>query len=235
MKKGFTLVELSIVLVIIGLLIGGILVGQSLIESAKINRLVSDMQQYEIAIVQFYKKFKKYPGESPAFMPAGNGDGDLDSGAGCTGSILNIEYIAAWAQLSQAKMLNKSYAAYSPIGVCPGGTHAVPYESAANAALYPHIRLGAWAETTLGSSIYGFSTFKTAAATNFGFDMLTNAYQVLPLENKLGVKSYDTSFKQVGLANINGVGSCLDTDLNPVICSAATAVGGEFHYYIAPQ
>jgi len=36
--SGFTLVELSIVLVIIGLLISGILVGQSLTESAQINK-----------------------------------------------------------------------------------------------------------------------------------------------------------------------------------------------------
>ena len=65
MKKGFTLVELSIVLVIIGLLIGGILVGQSLIESAKINKVVKEFQQYEIAVAQFKLKFKYLPGDHP--------------------------------------------------------------------------------------------------------------------------------------------------------------------------
>ena len=64
MKNGFTLVELSIVLVIIGLLIGGILVGQSLNESAKVRAQVGAFQQYDIALRGFYQKFKGIPGDS---------------------------------------------------------------------------------------------------------------------------------------------------------------------------
>jgi len=64
MKNGFTLVELSIVLVIIGLLIGGILVGQSLIESSKLNSFVRQIQQYDSAIMTFKDKYKGLPGES---------------------------------------------------------------------------------------------------------------------------------------------------------------------------
>lgn len=63
-KNGFTLVELSIVIVIIGLLIGGLLVGQSLIESAQINSQVKQIQQYDIALKNFYGKFKGIPGDS---------------------------------------------------------------------------------------------------------------------------------------------------------------------------
>ena len=69
MKNGFTLVELSIVLVIIGLLIGGILVGQSLIDSAKLNALVRQTQQYDSAIMAFKDKYKVLPGESGIVIP----------------------------------------------------------------------------------------------------------------------------------------------------------------------
>ena len=62
-NRGFTLVELSIVLVIIGLLIGGILVGQSLIESAKINAQIQQFGQYDIAIRNFKGKFRQMPGD----------------------------------------------------------------------------------------------------------------------------------------------------------------------------
>lgn len=64
MRKGFTLVELSIVLVIIGLLIGGILVGQSIIGAAKLQVLVRQLEQYDVAITTFKTKYKAIPGDS---------------------------------------------------------------------------------------------------------------------------------------------------------------------------
>ena len=74
--KGFTLVELSIVLVIIGLLIGGILVGQSLIGSSKTIALVRQIQQIEAAAATFKSKYKYLPGDAPAY--GGDGDGIID-------------------------------------------------------------------------------------------------------------------------------------------------------------
>ena len=74
--NGFTLVELSIVLVIIGLLIGGILVGQSLIESAKINSTAQQIQQFDAGVMAFKSRYKGLPGDSIYF--GGDGDGYID-------------------------------------------------------------------------------------------------------------------------------------------------------------
>ncbi len=65
MKKqsGFTLIELAIVLVIIGLLLGGVLKGQELINSAKVKSLVADFKNVPVYIYGYQDKFKALPGD----------------------------------------------------------------------------------------------------------------------------------------------------------------------------
>lgn len=69
MKKqqtGFTLIELAIVLVIIGLLLGGVLKGQELINSAKVKNMASDFKNIQVYIYGYQDKFKALPGDDHA-------------------------------------------------------------------------------------------------------------------------------------------------------------------------
>lgn len=68
MKKqtGFTLIELAIVLVIIGLLLGGVLRGQELINSAKVKNMARDFQNVQVYIYGYQDKFKALPGDDAA-------------------------------------------------------------------------------------------------------------------------------------------------------------------------
>ena len=86
-KRGFTLIEMSIVLVIIGLIVGGILVGQNLIRAAEVRATVSQVEKYQAAVATFREKFGALPGDIPdpgassfGFQPrgqfAGEGDGN---------------------------------------------------------------------------------------------------------------------------------------------------------------
>lgn len=112
MKKnnGFTLVELSIVLVIIAMVIGGVLVGQNLIKSAEINSFVKDMQRFKGAVNSFQEQYNNLPGDiDTAFDYFGtqcaasagvcNGDGD---------AIMEwAETFRAWKHLDLAKYINE--------------------------------------------------------------------------------------------------------------------------------
>src|SRR5690349_7987809 len=62
-QTGFTLVEIAIVLVIIGLLLGGILKGQELINSAKVKNLANDFRTIPTYIYGYQDKFKALPGD----------------------------------------------------------------------------------------------------------------------------------------------------------------------------
>lgn len=64
-QPGFTLIELSIVLVIIGLLVGSVLVGQELIEAAEFRKIVRDIERYETAVYAFRDKYNCLPGDCP--------------------------------------------------------------------------------------------------------------------------------------------------------------------------
>lgn len=72
-KKGFTLVELAIVLVIVGLLIGGIVSAQSMIQSSRITSQASQIGQFDAGVANFKQKYNYLPGDAPAFGGDGNG------------------------------------------------------------------------------------------------------------------------------------------------------------------
>jgi prepilin-type N-terminal cleavage/methylation domain-containing protein len=65
-QSGFTLIELAIVLVIIGLLLGGVLKGQELINSAKVKNMASDFKNIQVYIYGYQDKFKALPGDDHA-------------------------------------------------------------------------------------------------------------------------------------------------------------------------
>lgn len=133
-NKAFTLVELAIVIVIIGLLVGGVLQGQELIRQAQITRAVTDLQSYNTAFVMFKDKYKCLPGDcsnaSTYFTGTNNGNGDNDIGSNSTESPL------VWQHLALANLIKGTYSGVganaspkpgvnSPISPVKGATYVI--------------------------------------------------------------------------------------------------------------
>lgn len=72
-RSGFTLVEIAIVLVIIGLLLGGVLKGQELIHSAKAKNFAQDFRQVPLFIYGYQDKYKALPGDDRGVDGTANG------------------------------------------------------------------------------------------------------------------------------------------------------------------
>ena len=121
MKKGFTLLELAIVLVIVGLLIGGILVAKSLITAVRVQSFVRQIQQFDVAAQNFYTTYKQIPGDSSLFSVAGDNDSNIedDLAAGGDGDFL-AEFANYWVHLYRSGMLKDSYVAAAASGVVEG-------------------------------------------------------------------------------------------------------------------
>src|SRR5207245_4862960 len=81
-EAGFTLVEIAIVLVIIGLLLGGILKGQEMITQAKIKNIVNDFNGVTVAVTSYQDRYRAIPGDDRnattrwTVQAPASGDGD---------------------------------------------------------------------------------------------------------------------------------------------------------------
>lgn len=129
LQKGFTLVELSIVLVILGLLVGGVLSGQSLIRGAEMRSVTADIARYSTAMYSFRDKYNAVPGDmrnATEFWGTLGGDGanatcqnmEATSRATCNGdgdgfiggtAVIYSERFRAWQHLANAGLIEGSY------------------------------------------------------------------------------------------------------------------------------
>src|SRR5690348_3505636 len=76
-RAGFTILEMSLVLILIGLIVGGVVAGQEMVKSAKLRSQVSQLEQYGAAVNTFRTKYNAWPGDLgsainffPALTPA---------------------------------------------------------------------------------------------------------------------------------------------------------------------
>jgi prepilin-type N-terminal cleavage/methylation domain-containing protein len=109
-EQGFTLVEIAIVLVIIGLLIGGVLKGQEMITNAKVSKVENDFKGITAAILAYQDRYGVLPGDDPAaatrfpgtWTAADNGNGNGVVAGAWNGTNNALESRKIWKHLRGA-------------------------------------------------------------------------------------------------------------------------------------
>jgi len=127
-QAGFTLVEIAIVLVIVGLLIGGVLKGQEMITNAKLKRVESDNAGILAALYSYQDRYLQLPGDDDsaetrftAYSSVGaNGDGSGAIGAGNDWDAAPVAS-GSWTSGLEAEESTKFFAHLRAAGLISGG------------------------------------------------------------------------------------------------------------------
>lgn len=175
--KGFSLLEVAIVMVIIGLIVGSVLAGQSMIRAAHMQTMLGEYDANIKAVNEFKDKFLALPGDmnnaesmwgsDPAGCPGvastaphaatcnGDGSGTIGS-SDFSGNLSNsAEWFRAWQQLSDAGMVPSAYAGTKGAG---GAQESVPLQNVPGSGL-PGAgwTLLYYSQTTDSASLWGGS------------------------------------------------------------------------------
>ena len=119
-QAGFTLVEIAVVLVIIGLLLGGVLKGQELINSAKVKSLINDFRSVSTMIYAYQDRFRAFPGDDARANDLGNGR----IGGNWNSTTTTDESYRVWLHLRRANLTTGSVDVSDPATYLPNNAES---------------------------------------------------------------------------------------------------------------
>lgn len=239
-KAGFTLIELSIVLVIIGLIVGGVLVGQDLIKASEIRATVSQYEKFNASVYTFRGKYNGLPGdllngpngEVSAFglCPAsgcgtgnpgfGDGNGVLTEGGGANARRSYGEILFFWQQLSAANLLEGNYG----VEITGNGAPPVDTDFTTVSNYIPPAKIGGGMHWCVGSAladsknyfiITGFNATPINQFSNYNMAPNITPIDAFNIDSKI-----DDGLPNLGIVQARGTGThdggqlfeALDTD-----------------------
>lgn len=225
-EAGFTLIELSIVLVIIGLIVGGILTGQDLIKAAEQRATVSQIEKYNTAVNVFRLKFGGIPGDLNAITAKnfgidggigggfagttgiGDGNGLIESAGGnAGGEWFTGETPIFWLEISQAGLVDGSFCPIADINATTGIV-AQTSASIPISTYMPAAKLGRGNYITAGSV--------PATAANYfvigGFSSIAVDGRYGGTDNLTGMESYNMDKKIDDGLPVSGYVQALNTN-----------------------
>lgn len=205
MRNAFSLVELSIVLVILGLLTGGILAGQSLIRASELRSVSTEHDRYSSAMYAFRDKYFQLPGDfqkatdfwtaadadytnclNMSTVPAGtatcngNGDGGIGVNSGAGNATRYFETHRFWQHLANAGLIEGTYAG---IGGSSGSYHAFTYTARYNA---PAAKIGTGGVWTMANwPTHGNSFGLGAQSGTYGMGALIKPEESWNVDTKM--------------------------------------------------
>lgn len=231
MKKGFSLIELSVSLVIISLIIAAIIGVVNINQQAKLQGIITEMNSYRLAANKFKDVYHLYPGDidtathywssgcaSGSLSCNGNGNGYIENIADTNVSGNDEEIIKAWKHLDLADLVDNKFEIYGGIAFNYNfkPNLQMPLSKFTNVegvylfnggSSFIKVTLGDTAKTTPFSpqrnAIYLSGIFRVSTANLYTFDAgILNALEAFSIDKKIDDGHYDTSDNAVG--NITG-------------------------------
>ncbi len=235
-EAGFTLIELSIVLVIIGLIVGGVLVGQDLIRAAEIRSTVAQIEKYNSSVNTFRTKYAGIPGDLSASNAAafgfitragsqGRGDRNglvdgINAGAS-TNMIFTQESGVFWDDLTKANLVDGQFTSAAD------GASVAAIAAAAVSTQFPPARLARGNMVHVGS-VNGFNYFTLVGITSVAAatGVMTVTANLTPLELFNMDNKMDDGVPLAGIVQAHGIAGSSATFMTDGPSSNAAATIG---------